>query len=279
MWTALVWNMGLGSPPARRASENWARLDALIEERSVQVALLNEAPIRTLPERAAIYSTLGTEGWDLRRDSGRPKTRSWSAAVLSTEAMPGEIAPRAVGSHGRRPNVPFGPSKPGTWAAGLVEAPGIGPVTCVSVYGFMDELSDASVHRSLSDISPIFTDPDYNTYVLVGGDLNSSTQWARDDLRRRDRNLLERFAAYGLVDCLAKMKTEPLNGCTCDLGANCRHSWTRLDPKHPKLQVDYLFASEALSKKLRNCEALPPPEWRAYSDHSPIIAIFESGDG
>ncbi len=115
--------------------------------------------------------------------------------------------------------------------------------------------------------------------MLVGGDLNTSTQWARDDLRRRDRNLLERFEAYGLVDCLAMRRSEPLDGCTCDLGKDCRHSWTRLDPKHPQLQVDYLFASDALFKKLKPCEALPPPDWAEYSDHSPIIASFESGDG
>lgn len=173
----------------------------------------------------------------------------------------------------------FGPSKPGSWVAGLVEAPGIGPITCVSIYGFMDELSDASVHRSLSDMSPIFTDPDFNRYVLVGGDLNTSTQWERDDLRRRDQNLLERFEAYGLVDCLAKkLSTEPLDGCTCALGESCRHSWTRFDPKHSKLQVDYLFASDALARKLHSCEALSPPEWTDCSDHSPIIASFKSAD-
>ena len=160
-----------------------------------------------------------------------------------------------------------------------MNAPGIGRVTCVSLYGFMDELSDASVHRSISDISPIFTDPDYKEYVLVGGDLNASTQWTREDLRCRDRNVLERFEAYGLVDCLAMKKREPLVGCTCDLGDQCRHSWTRLDATHPKLQVDYLFASRPLARKLDTCEALPPPEWADFSDHSPVIATFDPNQG
>jgi len=271
--------MGLGSPPARSAKKNWAQLEKLIAERSVDVALLNEAPIQGLSERAARHSEAGTVGWDLRRDNGLPKKRPWSTAVWVTNGTPGEPDPRAVGSYRRRPNIPFGPSKTGTWTAGTVFAAGIGQITCVSIYNLMDELSDASLHRSLSDISPIFTDPAYNTYVLVGGDLNASTQWTQDDIRRRDRNLLERFAAYGLKDCLALTREEPLDGCTCDLGAACRHSWTRLDPSHPKLQVDYLFASEALAKKLKSCEALPPPEWAGYSDHSPIIATFESEDG
>jgi hypothetical protein len=250
-----------------------------MEERSVDVALLNEAPIRGLSARSANYSERGTVGWDLRRDDGRTKERPWSTAILTTKTMPAEVTPRAVGSHGRRPNVPFRPSKPGTWTAGRVHAPGIGQITCVALYGFMDELSDASLHRSISDVSPIFTDPDYNKYVIVGGDLNASTQWTRNDLRSRDQNLLERLEAYGLRDCLAMMRSEPLDGCTCDLGEGCRHSWTRLDPKHPKLQVDYLFASDALAKKLGYCEALPPPEWAEYSDHSPIIASFGSDIG
>jgi hypothetical protein len=275
MWTASVWNMALGSPPARSPSANWTRLDRLIDERSVDVALLNEAPVRDLAKRAAIYSDKGTVGWDLRRDNGKPKQRPWSAAVVTTHGTPANVNARAKGSSGRRPNVAFGPSKPGTWAAGMVRAKGIGSITCVSLYGFMDELSDASVHRSLSDISPIFTDPKYREYVLIGGDLNASTQWERDEFRRRDANLLARLEAFGLVDCLAKMRTKPLEGCTCNLGRKCTHSWTRFDAKHAKLQVDYLFASEALAARLTTCEALHPPDWAKYSDHSPIIATFE----
>src|SRR5207245_622875 len=99
--------------------ENWARLEALIEERSASVALLNEAPISDLDGRMATYSRSGTQGWDLRRDSGRPKVRPWSAAVLSMNDEPGGVTPRAVGSSGRRPNVPFRPSKPGSWVAGF----------------------------------------------------------------------------------------------------------------------------------------------------------------
>jgi hypothetical protein len=30
-------------------------------------------------------------------------------------------------------------------------------VTCVSIYGLMDELSEASVHRALSEVSPLFS--------------------------------------------------------------------------------------------------------------------------
>lgn len=85
------------------------------------------------------------------------------------------------------------------------------------------------------------------------------------------------WMAYGLVDCLER-KRQPgrLEGCRCAFGEDCRHTWTRLDPRHPDipLQVDYLFASQALAEQLTACEALPPPDWKTYSDHTPIVAKF-----
>jgi hypothetical protein len=54
---------------------------------------------------------------------------------------------------------------------------GTGDVTAISLYGLLDELSDASVHRSLSEVSPIFDDDRYNRLVLLGGDLNTWTGW------------------------------------------------------------------------------------------------------
>jgi hypothetical protein len=251
-------------------------------EQSVDVALLNEAPTSGLADRPAIFSESGTEGWDLRRDNGQAKTRRWSSALMTIGEKPQDVSPVAVGSFGRRPNVPFKASKAGTWAAGRVNAGSIGTVTCVSLYGLLDELSDTSVHRSLSDISPIFTDPTYREHVLVGGDLNTGTQWLDDHLRARDQNLLDRFEAYGLVDCLRQMRSGGrLENCICSLGEECSHTWTRLDSRTPTVpfQVDYLFASVALAEHLQGCGALPVVDWQEFSDHAPIIATFkQAGD-
>ena len=49
--------------------------------------------------------------------------------------------------------------------------PGRKDVTVVSLYGLLDEKSDASVHRSLSELTPIFEDARYNKLLLLGGDL------------------------------------------------------------------------------------------------------------
>ena len=76
-------------------------------------------------------------------------------------------------------------------------------VSSIALYGLMDELSDASVHRSLSELSPIVDDPRYSGQVLLGGDLNTGAQRPEGDaFNDRDRNVLDRIAALGLVDCI-----------------------------------------------------------------------------
>jgi hypothetical protein len=84
--------------------------------------------------------------------------------------------------------------------------------------------------------------------------------------------------AYGLIDCLvAKRIRGHLEGCPCQLGEDCPHTWTKVDPRYPGIpyQDDYLFASPAMAEGLLRCEALNPTEWSNYRDHSPIRATFE----
>lgn len=64
-------------------------------------------------------------------------------------------------------------------------------MTCISLYGLIEELTDASMHRSLSEISPIFSDPRHNRLVLLGGDFNTSTATETTG-RERDRIVLDR---------------------------------------------------------------------------------------
>ena len=75
MWTALVWNMGLGSPPRKNAARNWGRLAELMEERSVDVALLNEASVPVPSELMACYAEMGTQGRDRLRNHA--ERRRW----------------------------------------------------------------------------------------------------------------------------------------------------------------------------------------------------------
>jgi endonuclease/exonuclease/phosphatase family metal-dependent hydrolase len=298
-WTALVWNMGLGSFRRGTATKTWGRLSELMEERSVDVALLSEASVYQMRAANAdairegqpepfFFSEEGTKGRDFWTDDNgirKAYDRSrWSAAVMSPLGPNslGEDDVRATSAshtNPRRPDIPFTNSRPGSWVAATVPM-GMERVTCISLYGLIEELSDASMHRSLSEISPIFSDPAYKDLVLVGGDLNTSTPWPDHARRLRDEGVLERIKAYGLIDSLKQArKPGRLENCTCVFGQDCQHTWTRVDPKQKghktPYQMDYMFASVALARRLTSCEALSPLEWEQFSDHSPIIATFD----
>lgn len=284
--------MALMSPGTRNAEANMNYLLELAEEHSVKVALLNEANVYHL--RAAntdairegrpepfVFSEEGTKGRDFWTDEDgirKAYDRSrCSAAVMSPlgPSLLGEDDVRATSAsltHPRRPDIPFANSRPGSWIAATVTI-GTEKMTCISLYGLIEELTDASMHRSLSDISPIFSDPRHNGLVLLGGDFNTSTATETSN-RERDRIVLDRIKAYGLVDCLAKWRDDnripPLAGCRCD-DEPCRHTLTRLIPNREgehipwqdrvPYQVDYLFASEALADRLYGVVETSPDEW------------------
>ena len=257
----VVWNM-------QHKLESWESLRGL----GADIALLNEAtPVPAGIQALALGDTQGRDDYP----------RHWSTAVVSPHPIrPVEDAQAT--SWGRTRKVPFHNSRPGSWTAATVAVPGIGEVTAISLYGLLDEMSDASVHRSLSEVSPIFDDERYHDLVLLGGDLNTSTGWdPRTDARHlaRDRTVLERISAYGLVDCLQQVRpTGRLDGCRCGLGDDCTHTRTRLDPLNPDIpyQMDYLYASPTMAERLERCEVLAPPEWPSPSDHFPIMATFRS---
>jgi hypothetical protein len=293
-WSVLVWNMALGYH-ADRAKRNWAGLGELMDQRHVDITLLSEVSTWLLAERRAatapsdpdpvVFSEAGTIGRD-RNKNGEPKDRSgWTAAVFSPKGATPIADARAVATVGRRsPIMDFGPSRAGSWVAASVPYSKLAGgrstkhVTCVSLYGLIEEITDASMHTSLSEISPLLSDPRHKELVLVGGDFNISTAWSDHESRMRCAGVLERLESYGLVDCLRLVrKPGRLKGCTCVFGSRCEHTWTRRDPGRPRIpyQMDYLFASQALARRLVSCEALDPEDWRSFSDHAPIVATFD----
>jgi hypothetical protein len=262
--------MALGSRPSRDADENWARLQALTAANGIDVALLNET--RVPSSTAAIYESRGTMGRD-------GKSRPWSTAVVSELPMSEieDARPRNYLGH-ERTRLPFASSRPGSWTAAAVQVSDVVTVTCVALYGLLDDLSDASVHRSLSDLDPIFSDPRYKDRIVLGGDLNLTTQWEGAPLARAN-SVFDRIRALGLEDCLvARRHNVRLEGCDCP--DPCTHTRTKWEPGsadggYPH-QMDYLFASRSLVQggMLERCEALPPAEWNDVSDHAPIVASF-----
>ena len=177
--------------------------------------------------------------------------------------------------------LPFEPSRPGTWTAASIDVDGE-QVTAISLYGLLDEHSDASVHRSLSELAPIFDHQTYGQHLLLGGDLNILAGRPAQAHLDRHQVVLERLRAYGLVNCLERSlleRTSPrggLSNCPCRI-AGCAHTWTFRDGRKRlsaiPYQDDYLFASRRLAKRLVSCDALPFTE-DSPSDHAPIVATF-----
>lgn len=303
-WTILVWNMALMSRGSRSTEDNMRYLTDLMMRHDVDVALLSEAPVAYLRElnedaggspnlEPAVFSKGGTTGLDYWTDEHKvrklKKRKRWSAAIVSRHG-PVELGERDVRAvspsrQKRRPDVPFGPSRPGSWIAATVEKEGEA-LTCVSLYGLMDELSDASMHRSLSEASPVFSDPDHNEHVILGGDFNIGTSLEGQEVRERSQLVLNRIVAYGLENCLATWREEhavpKLPNCPC-ADEPCRHTLTRLIPTdsgdptpwqdRTPFQVDYLFASTALVEEGHLDEVIEssPDEWEHFSDHAPLV--------
>jgi hypothetical protein len=251
----VAWNM------AHRL-DGWDALEAL----DADISLLTEARVPAGSISGHVLGGEETKGLDGFR-------RPWASAVASAHDIR-EITDARASRRGRPIDIPFTPSRPGSWTAAVVPVPDIGPVTTVALYGLMDEKSDASVHRSLSELTPLFEDDRYRQLIVLGGDLNTWTGWKAGTAHlARDRTVLDRIAALGLRDCLkAKRADGRLEGCPCSLEA-CDHTRTRRDARYPNVpyQMDYLFASPALLQRLTSCEAIDGMP----GDHFAIVATFE----
>lgn len=266
----IVWNMA-------QKVRNWDVLIEWPELRDADVSLLCEAgrPPHDVAAEGA-WSTLGLEA---ALGPEKPVKRPWSTAIASPHSLD-LIEDARVDRYYRDP-LPFRASRRGTWIAASA---GIGDVrvTAISIYGLLDEKSDASVHRSLSELSPIFDHETYGKRLLLGGDLNILAGRPVGDHLDRHQVVLERIKAYGLVDCLEKtvLARDPprggLEGCQCGRGDDCTHTRTKFDPKRPTIpyQNDYLFASRKLAERLGDCIALPVTG-DSPSDHAPIVATFD----
>jgi hypothetical protein len=112
------------------------------------------------------------------------------------------------------------------------DVPGFGTETAISLYGLLDEESDASVRRSLSELAPLFDRRRYNRLVLLGGDLNTlAIAGAGTRNLAKDIGVLKRITqAFGLRDLLQLdlLARAPPRGrladCTCSFGDGCTHT-------------------------------------------------------
>jgi hypothetical protein len=278
----LAWNMN------QQRIGNWQLLHDDPAFAGTDINLLCEATgVPNQPE-AMGWEAAGngsTKGLDCEcLDPERCSKRTYSTAVVSRH--PVRPMPSDTRTRSGRP-LPFLPSRPGTWTAARVEVADI-TVTAIALYGLNDEDYDASIHRSLSELSPVFDHQEYGKYLVLGGDFNILAGKPHRARPYRGLQVLERIGAYGLIDCLKEGlradryedadRRADMDSCRCQQKQNCTHTRTFYDRRWPHVpyQDDYLFASPALAggHRLERCDALPVgPE--SPSDHAPIIAGFQ----
>jgi hypothetical protein len=219
----VVWNMG-------RHLDSWAELATL----GPDVALVQEAvppsgrgqvvyrPIGGGRPWGSAVVGFGTEVTEVTHARGRYNT----ADQHLHQTRPGSVAIATIGSDARR-------------------------LTLVSMYGMIDDgYADTTVHRQLSDLVPLLDDPSHEGHTLIGGDLNTTTQWVGHQARYRDWELatFDRIRAFGLVDCLDRHRA-------AGAAAGLRMPGRRGVPAHPHPAA--LPLCSAVAERLRVCLAAP----------------------
>ena len=177
------------------------------------------------------------------------------------------------------PSTALSQTYPGSVHASEIKQKDGPSLVAVSIYVVQENnVAQTVAHRILSDLFPLLTDPRYKDRIILGGDLNVSTQlngmWAR-----HSKSALDRLThAYGLINLTDHVRRplQRLSGCPCR-DEICRHVRTRRSSNSPvPWQTDYLFASAKLAANVIrvHCPSDEDPAY-AFSDHAPVIAELE----
>jgi endonuclease/exonuclease/phosphatase family metal-dependent hydrolase len=272
------WNLNRASWSQRRrcltAEEQqrraWTELAAL----GADVALIQEAvpppgnlerpPVATLPAGAV------AEDW-----RSRPGPRRWWCSAIASWGPVLERLPEPPDL-----SEPLTESHKGAYRIGRVPW-GDGHLVLVSAYALWDYswleagqkpiYSETTMHRILSDITPIIDVEHSNLSVLVAGDFNASTQFP-PPYRAQYRLVLSRLECLGLQNISVSAAGEELVDCPC-ADVPCRHVRT-LEGKKP-YQDDYVYASRDVAAATRLVAVERTPGMEAVSDHLPVVVEIE----
>ncbi len=246
------WNMSHWQKTPKRRADAWEYLSSM----KADFALLQETvpPGDFLPNRCVYQS------------EGISADREWGSAVVS---FAGPIEPVREAKSRHSPSAAnLHRTFPGSVAIATTES----GLTLISLYAILDEgYAITTIHRQLSDLTPLFDSP-LGHRVILAGDLNISTQFPEPD-RSRHRNALERLLAFNLVDALSLdiPARGPLKDCPC-ADKPCMHVWTQ---RHSRSSIpwqnDYCFVSQKLAPSVRACYPNRDSYPWELSDHCPII--------
>lgn len=177
-------------------------------------------------------------------------------------------------------------SHPGQFAVGRFLLPGGDALTIVSLYAIWERqaglgiYSEASLHRALSDLTPLMQGKDP---LLIAGDLNifhGYTLAGEAYWLPRYESVFQRLEAYGLglIGPNPAEDRGALPDCRCR-GASCRHVRTyrhQYKAESRPDQLDFVFANRALQERVLSSIALDDEENWAVSDHCPILTVLDA---
>ena len=137
-------------------------------------------------------------------------------------------------------------------------------LTVVSLYGLIDQWSYAitTLHRAVSDLTPLLVGKMGWRRVMIGGDFNASWPCDEEYGGRSHRSFFERLQDFGLVDCLGRFRSKPVH--------THRHNTSTISWEN-----DYIFANKAVKNRLVSCDVVDDPAVRMLSDHNPVVAVVD----
>ncbi len=165
-------------------------------------------------------------------------------------------------------------STPGAVIVARADVPGIGPITCISVYGVINVYAQTTMYRIVADLIPLFDSSD-GERVVLGGDFNVTDAIRRDSVELpRYRAILNAVESLGLVNLarVAHERPDPIPDCPCG-EKHCYHLHTYNWGGNQGTQLDWLYATPDLAKHCTGIR-LDHEVFGKLSDHAPIVADF-----
>ena len=214
----------------------------------------------------------GTQPADLDRETWRSlpgPARRWCSAIAAWN-----VGVQPLSDEGRCE--PLYVSQKGAYAVGVVTVNDTS-VVVASVYALWDygwlpqgakpRYAHTSLHRAISDLTPVLDTAIHGMPVILGGDFNTSSQFPSPH-REAFRTVHDRLSGLGLHNVSLGPEDELLDGCPC-ADERCRHlqTYEGLVP----YQDDYLYVSENLvgGAGLVGIERTTAVE--GVSDHFPLM--------
>ena len=255
--TVVTWNMDHWKRTVQTRRDAWSYVASGL---GADIALLQEcASPKELDRSRIVHRQIA---------GGRP----WGSAVavFNDDLRVEEIG--AVRTKYSSTLFPMLGSFPGAVIVARVEVPGVGQITCVSVYGLINVYAQTTMLRIVADLIPLFDSPE-GERVVLGGDMNVTTAAAPSAELRRYEAILKAVESLGLLNLAETAVARPpqFENCLCGV-ASCHHLRTYGD--NPGTQLDWLFATPELARRCQHLR-IEYDRTASLSDHAPVIAEFE----